>query len=159
MGTFGFAAAVFWIIMLIDCIRNRFLSGRAKVLWIVLLIFLNWVGMLAYFFLACSFSPTARRIRANRTASWQRWQQYVPPARPYQPYQPPYQAPSPAAPYMPPQQPQQAQPPPYRPYEQGYQPQVQPFDREELPPEASIYDSHYEQPQATYPEMPPQQQS
>lgn len=155
METFAFAAAIFWIVMLIDCIRNPSISGRSKVGWICALIFLNWIGMVLYFFLACSFSPTARRMSARRAAS-QWWQpSYAPPAQPYQPYRPTYQTPPPAAPYVPPPQPAQ----PYRAYERGYQAQARPdFAREEPAPEASIYESYYEQPQATYPEMPPQQQ-
>lgn len=43
----GLALGIFWIWMLVDCIKRRF---DQKTLWIVLLIILGWIGAIAYYF-------------------------------------------------------------------------------------------------------------
>ena len=40
---------VFWIWMLIDAIRNPGLSGTERIVWVLVVIFLNWLGALIYF--------------------------------------------------------------------------------------------------------------
>ncbi|HEX4085374.1 MAG TPA: PLDc N-terminal domain-containing protein [Chthoniobacteraceae bacterium] len=45
----GLAATAFWIWMLIDCATNKQLTGSDKVIWILIVIFLNWLGGLIYF--------------------------------------------------------------------------------------------------------------
>jgi hypothetical protein len=163
MGMLALGAAIFWVILLIDCIRNRFLSGRSKVLWILALLFGNWVGMLLYFFLACSFSPTAQMRRSAQPYAGALWQTPAPPYQPYRPYEPyrPSYPPVPASQVSPvPDQYDQ----PYRPYEQGYQAQTKERPKtvqfmKDLPiEEGTSYQSQYEQPQVSYPEMPPQEQ-
>jgi len=53
---FLFAAAfallvfVFWIWILIDAIQNRSLSGTEKIVWVLVIIFLHFLGALIYFF-------------------------------------------------------------------------------------------------------------
>ena len=46
----GLGLAVFWIWMLIDCIANE-PSGSEKILWVVVIILLNWIGALLYYFI------------------------------------------------------------------------------------------------------------
>ena len=45
----GLAATVFWIWMLIDCATNQRLKGNDKIIWILIVLFLNWLGGLIYF--------------------------------------------------------------------------------------------------------------
>ncbi len=51
LGGFGLAAFVFWIWMLIHAITNNGLSGAEKILWVLLLIFLHFLGAILYFFI------------------------------------------------------------------------------------------------------------
>lgn len=143
---FGILTAVFWLVLFIDCVRNRYLTRNGKTIWVLVLIFGNWIGMLLYFGLACTFSPIANRLRASGAfTTWRSMSSYQS-RQPYQPYQAP-----PSAMYTPPNYPS---------YEQGYQAQQRTpvSDVTEPPTEISVYESQYEQPQVPYPEMPPQEQ-
>jgi hypothetical protein len=46
----GLLLFVFWIWMLIDAIQNPRLSGTEKVVWVLVVIFLHFLGALIYFF-------------------------------------------------------------------------------------------------------------
>ncbi len=39
----------FWIWMLVDCATNESLEGNEKIVWILIIIFTNWLGALLYF--------------------------------------------------------------------------------------------------------------
>jgi hypothetical protein len=43
------AAAAFWIWMLIDCATKESSEGNDKVIWVLIIIFTNWIGALIYF--------------------------------------------------------------------------------------------------------------
>jgi Phospholipase_D-nuclease N-terminal len=45
-------ASVFWIWMLVDCVRNPALPDVQKILWALIIFFLHLIGALLYFFLA-----------------------------------------------------------------------------------------------------------
>lgn len=40
----------FWIWMLVDCLMNPRVQGTEKIVWVLVIIFLNWLGALIYFF-------------------------------------------------------------------------------------------------------------
>ena len=40
---------IFWIWMIIDCAKRNFKNDVEKIVWIVVVVLLNWVGALAYF--------------------------------------------------------------------------------------------------------------
>jgi|APCry1669188910_1035180.scaffolds.fasta_scaffold59438_3 Phospholipase_D-nuclease N-terminal len=42
----------FWIWMLVDCATNQRLVGNEKTVWVLVVIFTNWLGALIYFFAA-----------------------------------------------------------------------------------------------------------
>lgn len=44
------AALAFWIWMMIDCAINEPSEGNDKIVWMLVLIFTNWIGALIYFF-------------------------------------------------------------------------------------------------------------
>jgi len=50
LATIGLLAFIFWIWMLIDAIQNRSLSGTEKIVWVLVIIFLHFLGALIYFF-------------------------------------------------------------------------------------------------------------
>ncbi|MDP4012363.1 MAG: PLDc N-terminal domain-containing protein [Candidatus Nanoarchaeia archaeon] len=44
------AGALFWLWMLIDCVKRRFRKDSTKVIWILVIIFASFIGALIYFF-------------------------------------------------------------------------------------------------------------
>ncbi|MGJ8678352.1 MAG: PLD nuclease N-terminal domain-containing protein [Akkermansiaceae bacterium] len=52
--------------MLIDCLKNESSEGNDKVVWLLVIVFFNWLGALIYFFVR-----RPERIRSNRLASSQ----------------------------------------------------------------------------------------
>ena len=53
----GVVLIIFWILMLIDCAKRNFRASWEKIIWIVVIIFVNWIGALAYFIVIRSFNP------------------------------------------------------------------------------------------------------
>jgi hypothetical protein len=51
-GLLGLVYFIFWIWMLIDCLKNRRLEGTEKLIWVLVIIFLQFLGPLLYLFLA-----------------------------------------------------------------------------------------------------------
>lgn len=41
---------IFWILMLVNAITNSRLSGTEKIVWVLVIIFLHFLGALIYFF-------------------------------------------------------------------------------------------------------------
>ncbi len=41
---------VFWVLMLIDCAKRKFKNDNDKVIWILIIVFLHWIGALVYYF-------------------------------------------------------------------------------------------------------------
>ncbi|HEX4263791.1 MAG TPA: PLDc N-terminal domain-containing protein [Verrucomicrobiae bacterium] len=48
VGIFGILALVFWVWMLIDAIQNPSLSGSQRIVWVLVILFLNLLGALIY---------------------------------------------------------------------------------------------------------------
>ena len=48
--------SLFWLWMLVDAITNAALNGTEKIVWVLVVLFLHFVGALLYFFLARSKS-------------------------------------------------------------------------------------------------------
>jgi hypothetical protein len=46
----GLALLAFWIWMLIDCIKNEPSTGNDKLIWVLVIVFLGWIGAAIYFF-------------------------------------------------------------------------------------------------------------
>ncbi|MDB6020130.1 MAG: hypothetical protein JWR19_4619 [Pedosphaera sp.] len=40
---------IFWIMMLVDCIKNDRLSSNEKIIWVLVILFLHALGALIYF--------------------------------------------------------------------------------------------------------------
>ena len=141
----GVAGTIFWIWMLIDCLNRA--KARPQRGWLfVLIFFTHWVGALVYFFI------------------------YVYPLNKlFQSTPPPSQSTEkkPFIYYTPPRPPAQT-PPSYQEYQQGYQPRSvpmpaptstsTPYYSQEDAQQTTYPTPDYEEPHATYPEMPPQQQ-
>ena len=47
-GVFVFGLLALWIWMLVDCLTNPRLKGTDQVVWVLVIIFLNWLGALIY---------------------------------------------------------------------------------------------------------------
>jgi hypothetical protein len=118
-----------WIVMLIDAATNKSIRG-SRVLWMLFIFFTHIFGAIIYF---CVGNPYLPNKLYNYVQQWSQQQQAKPP---------------------------RSAPSAYRDYQQGYQEYqsqtyeppapVQSYEQQEYP--------QYEQPQASYPEMPPQQQ-
>jgi hypothetical protein len=48
------AAFVFWLWMLIDVITNKALPGTEKIIWVLVVLFLHFLGALIYYFVGRS---------------------------------------------------------------------------------------------------------
>ena len=48
---FGILSFVFWLWMLIHAISNKALSGGEKIVWVLVIIFLPFLGSVLYFFI------------------------------------------------------------------------------------------------------------
>jgi hypothetical protein len=46
--------SLFWIWMIIDCATNQRISGNEKVVWLLVIFFLHFLGALIYFFVGRS---------------------------------------------------------------------------------------------------------
>ncbi len=44
--------SAFWLWMLVDCIKNRSLSDQDRIIWVMAVIFLHFIGALLYLFIA-----------------------------------------------------------------------------------------------------------
>ncbi|HEY2826557.1 MAG TPA: PLD nuclease N-terminal domain-containing protein [Pirellulales bacterium] len=50
-GLLGLLYLIFWLWMLIDCLKNPRLQGTEKLIWVLVIIFLHVLGPLLYFFI------------------------------------------------------------------------------------------------------------
>ncbi len=50
-GLFGLACFAFWLWMLVHAITNKGLSDGEKVVWVLVIIFLPFLGSILYFFI------------------------------------------------------------------------------------------------------------
>ena len=46
----GLVAFIFWIAMLINAIQNPRISGTQKIVWVLVILFLHFLGALIYYF-------------------------------------------------------------------------------------------------------------
>ena len=51
MVVIGLIGTIFWLWMLIDCIMRKFKRDVNKIVWVLVIIFLPFIGSLLYFFL------------------------------------------------------------------------------------------------------------
>ena len=42
---------VFWILMLVDCVKRKFKEGSDKIVWVLVIIFTGLIGALIYYFI------------------------------------------------------------------------------------------------------------
>jgi len=44
-------ALVFWILMLVDCIKRKFKDDNERIIWVLVIIFTQLIGALIYYFI------------------------------------------------------------------------------------------------------------
>lgn len=54
---FGIIFLIIWLVMIIDCAKRKFKVDWEKFLWLAVLVFLNWIGILVYFIVVRSMNP------------------------------------------------------------------------------------------------------
>jgi len=59
---FGLLLFAFWIWMLIHAITNRGLSDGEKIAWVLIILFLNFLGAVIYFFVGRPKGGAARGV-------------------------------------------------------------------------------------------------
>ncbi len=57
VGGFALLVTVFWIWMLIDAITNRGLTDIEKLIWVLVILFIHFIGALLYLFIGRSKRP------------------------------------------------------------------------------------------------------
>ena len=53
MGVFfliGILGMIFMVWMLIDCVQRKFKKDNDRVIWVLIIVLLNWIGALVYYF-------------------------------------------------------------------------------------------------------------
>jgi len=50
----GIAIFVFWIVMLVDCVKRKFKNDTDKIVWVLVIIFAGIIGALIYYFIVKS---------------------------------------------------------------------------------------------------------
>ena len=45
----GLAALIFWVWILVDCATREPSEGNDKIVWILIIVFTNWIGALIYY--------------------------------------------------------------------------------------------------------------
>ena len=48
---------IFWIWMLVDCAKRKFRNDVEKIIWIIVIVLLHWIGSLVYFIVIKSLNP------------------------------------------------------------------------------------------------------
>lgn len=156
---FGIAGIIFWICMLVHCLKNPRLANW-KILWFLFIFFSQWVGAVVYFLIyVLPGSQFSRWFMRQVQSSQSSTPYYRPSSRPMA--QPPVRSANEFYTYQPSNQQR------YQSYNAGYQAQKPqyplypsvPSAPSMMPQEEQAYSSYdYEQPQTMYPELPPQQQ-
>jgi tellurite resistance protein TehA-like permease len=57
---------IFWILMIIDCAKREFKGDEEKIVWILVLIFINWLGALIYYFAVKRGSGNGKKKTLSR---------------------------------------------------------------------------------------------
>ena len=52
IGILGILYFIFWLCMLINCLKNPRLDSTEKLIWVLVIVFLQFLGPILYFFLA-----------------------------------------------------------------------------------------------------------
>jgi hypothetical protein len=62
---FGLLLTAFWIWMLVDAAKNKGLEQNEKIIWIIVIALLHWLGAIVYFFAGRPKQNTAARTQTN----------------------------------------------------------------------------------------------
>ena len=53
----GIFAIAVWVCMLIDCIRRKFNNDSEKIVWVLVIILVHWIGAAIYYFTVKIYNP------------------------------------------------------------------------------------------------------
>jgi len=53
----GIILFAFWIWMIVDCAKRKFKNNVEKIVWLIVVVLLGWVGALVYFIVVRTLNP------------------------------------------------------------------------------------------------------
>lgn len=53
----GILLFAFWIWMIIDCAKRNFKNDLEKIIWIIIIVLLGWIGALVYYIVIKAINP------------------------------------------------------------------------------------------------------
>ena len=53
----GVLIFIFWILMIVDCAKRSFKNDAEKIVWIIVLVLLGWIGALVYYLVIKMSNP------------------------------------------------------------------------------------------------------
>jgi len=59
----------FWIWMIVDCIQRKFKNETEKIIWILAVILLTWIGALVYYFVIRISNPQGVSKHSDKKSS------------------------------------------------------------------------------------------
>ena len=48
---------IFWIWILVDCARRKFKNSLEKIVWLIIIVLMGWIGAFVYFVVIKSINP------------------------------------------------------------------------------------------------------
>ena len=49
---------IFWIWMIVDCAKRRFRNDAEKIIWLIVIVLLGWLGALVYLIVVRNINPS-----------------------------------------------------------------------------------------------------
>lgn len=59
----GILIALFWVWMIVDCAQRKFKNKVEKIVWLVVVVLLGWVGALAYYLAIRLSNPRGLNVK------------------------------------------------------------------------------------------------
>ena len=68
----GLFALGFWVWMIFDCVKRRFMRENEKLAWMLVIILGSWIGAMIYYFAVRIYNPGGISGRPGRVRARQR---------------------------------------------------------------------------------------
>ncbi len=68
----GLALLAFWIWMIVDCAKRKFWKEGEKIVWLIAIVLIHWVGAIVYFIAIKIYNPEGIMVDGKKTRSKRR---------------------------------------------------------------------------------------